>query len=97
MNKQINELKNKNIIINEENDNKIMKKKLEEINMENENIKNKTIIEHQLISSSMFELAIQFFKIKKELDDKNMENSGENSLSWIEIERKKNFPCEYYN
>ena len=97
LNKQINELKNKNIIINEENDSKIMKKKLEEINMENENIKNKTIIEHQLISSSMFELAIQFFKIKKELDDKNMENSGENSLSWIEIERKKNFPCEYYN
>ncbi len=45
----------------------------------------------------MFELAIQFFQLKKELNDKNLENSGDSNLSWIEMERKKNFPCEYYN
>ena len=97
LNKEINELKNKNIIFNDDNDYKIMKKKLNELNTENENIKNKSNLEHQLISSSMFELAIQFYQIKKELEHiKNLENS-DSSLSWIEMERKKNFPCEYYN
>ena len=97
LNKEINELKNKNIIFNDDNDYKIMKKKLDELNTENENIKNKSNLEHQLISSSMFELAIQFYQIKKELEHiKNLENS-DSSLSWIEMERKKNFPCEYYN
>ena len=97
LNKEVNELKNKNIIYKDNSDNKTMKKKLEELNIENENIKNKTILEHQLISSSMFELSIQFFQLKKELNDKNLENSGDSNLSWIEMERKKNFPCEYYN
>ena len=97
LNKEVNELKNKNIIYKGNSDNKTMKKKLEELNIENENIKNKSILEHQLISSSMFELAIQFFQLKKELNDKNLENSGDSNLSWIEMERKKNFPCEYYN
>ena len=69
------------------------------INIVGRNIlKNKTINEYQLIASPMFELAIQYFQLKKELDDiKNLENSGESNLSWIENERKKNFPCEYYN
>ena len=97
LNKEVNELKNKNIIYKDNSDNKTMKKKLEELNIENENIKNKSILEHQLISSSMFELAIQFFQLKKELNDKNLENSGDSNFSWIEMERKKNFPCEYYN
>ena len=97
LNKEINEFKNKNVIFKDNSDNKTMKKKLEELNIENENIKNKTILEHQLISSSMFELAIQFFQLKKELNDKNLENRGDSNLSWIEMERKKNFPCEYYN
>ena len=97
LNKEVNELKNKNIIYKDNSDNKTMKKKLEELNIENENIKNKTILEHQLISSSMFELAIQFFQLKKELNDKNLENRGDSNLSWIEMERRKNFPCEYYN
>ena len=97
LNKEVNELKNKNIIYKDNSDNKTMKKKLEELNIENENIKNKTILEHQLISSSMFELAIQFFQLKKELNDKNLENRGNSNLSWIEMERRKNFPCEYYN
>ena len=97
LNKEVNELKNKNIIYKDNSDNKTMKKKLEELNIENENIKNKSILEHQLISSSMFELAIQFFQLKKELNDKNLENSGDSNLSWIEKKKKKNFPCEYYN
>ena len=102
LNKEINEIKDKNnnkiIIEDDGNYNKIINKKLDELISENENIKNKTINEHQLIASSMFELAIQYFQLKKELDDiKNLENSGESNLSWIENERKKNFPCEYYN
>ena len=99
--KELNEYKNKNIIAsndNNNNDNKIIKKKLEELIAENENIKNKTILEHQLISSSMFEMAIQFFKLKKDFNEiQNQENNSQSSLSWIEIERRKNFPCEYYN
>ena len=102
LNKELEETKNNNnsnnIIYNPDNENKIIKKKLDELILENDNIKNNAIKEHQLISSSMFELSIQFFKLKKELDEiKKMENSGESTLSWIEMERKKNFPCEYYN
>ena len=102
LNKEINELKDKNnnkiIIEDDGNYNKIINKKLDELISENENIKNNSINEHQLIASSMFELSIQYFQLKKELDDiKNLENSGESNLSWIENERKKNFPCEYYN
>ena len=101
LSKEINELKDKNnnkiIIEDDGNYNKIINKKLDELISENENIKNNSINEHQLIASSMFELAIQYFQLKKELDDiKNLENSGESNLSWIENERKKNFPCEYY-
>ena len=98
LNKELEEINNQNIIYNTDNENKIIKKKLDELIMENENIKNNTIKEHQLISSSMLELSIQFFQLKQELDEiKKMENSGESTLSWIEMERKKNFPCEYYN
>ena len=98
LNKELEEVNNQNIIYNTDNENKIIKKKLDELIMENENIKNNTIKEHQLISSSMLELSIQFFQLKQELDEiKKMENSGESTLSWIEMERKKNFPCEYYN
>lgn len=98
INKELNEFKNENKIFNDENNDIIIKKKLEELNIENENLKNKSNIEHQLISSSMFELSIQFFQLKQELDDlKKIENSGESTLSWIEMERRKNFPCEYYN
>ena len=98
LNKELEEINNQNIIYNTDNKNKIIKKKLDELIMEKKNIKNNTIKEHQLISSSMLELSIQFFQIKQELDEiKKMENSGESTLSWIEMERKKNFPCEYYN
>ena len=49
------------------------------------------------LASSMFELALEYFNLKKEMNYKNMEDSGESNLSWIEVERRKNFPCEYYN
>ncbi len=95
LNKEINELKNK--IINDK-DNKAIQKKIEELNIENEKIKNNAIKEHELISSSMFELAIQFFNMKNEIKEiKSRENNNNEGLSWIEIERRKNFPCEYYN
>ena len=95
LNKEINELKNK--IINDK-DNKAIQKKIEELNIENEKIKNNAIKEHELISSSIFELAIQFFNMKNEIKEiKSRENNNNEGLSWIEIERRKNFPCEYYN
>ena len=86
LNKEINELKDKNnnkiIIEDDRNYNKIINKKLDELISENENIKNNSINEHQLIASSMFELAIQYFQLKKELDDiKNLETTGESDLS----------------
>ena len=95
LNKKISELKNK--ILNDK-DNKAINKKMEELANENESIKNNSIKEHELIASSMFELAIQYFNMKKELDDmKNIQNNENNNLTWVEIERRKNFPCEYYN
>ena len=94
LNKEISELKNK--IMNDK-EYKALNKKLEELNNENESIKNNTIKEHELIASSMFELAIQYFGLKKEMDDKIKENNENNELSWVEIERRKNFPCDYYN
>ena len=97
LNKEINELKNK--IINDKY-NKTIQKKLDELNTENEKLKNNAIKEHELISSSMFELAIQFYNLKKEMNEikTREENDNDNEgLSWIEIERRKNFPCEYYN
>ena len=95
LNKKISELKNK--ILNDK-DNKAINKKMEELANENESIKNNAIKEHELIASSMFELAIQYFNMKKELDEmKNIQNNENNNLTWVEIERRKNFPCEYYN
>lgn len=95
LNKKINELKNK--ILNDK-DNKAINKKMEELANENESIKNNAIKEHELIASSMFELAIQYFNMKKELDEvKNIQNNESNNLTWVEIERRKNFPCEYFN
>ena len=95
LNKKISELKNK--IVNDK-DNKAINKKMEELANENENIKNNAIKEHELIASSMFELAIQYFNMKKEFDNmKNIQNNENSNLTWVEIERRKNFPCEYYN
>ena len=43
----------------------------------------------------MFELAIQVFNLKKELDEAKTKKNINNNLTWIEMERKKNFPCDY--
>ena len=74
---------------------KELNKKLEELNNENEIIKINSIKEQQLIASSMLELAIQYFNFKNEMNDKNKKDNENNGLSWIEIERRKNFPCDY--
>ena len=94
LNKEINDLKNK--IIND-GDNKVMQKKLDKLIAENERIKVSTIKEHELISSSMFELAIQLFSLKKEMEVKKNRENNNSGLSWVEIERRKNFPCEFYD
>ena len=92
LNKEITELKYK---ISNDKDYKMIQKKLEELNSENENIKNNSLKEHELISSTMFELAIQVFNLKKEVDEAKMKKNINNNLTWIEMERKKNFPCDY--
>ena len=95
LNKKRSELKNK---MANDKDNKEINKKIEELANENESIKNNVIKEHELIASSMFELAMQYFNMKKELDEiKNIQNNENSNLTWVEIERRKNFPCEYYN
>ena len=47
--------------------------------------------EHELISSSLYELALQFMSLKAELNKKVNTNS---SKTWLENERNKNFPME---
>ena len=74
-----------------------MQKKLDKLIAENERIKVNTIKEHELISSSMFELAIQLFSLKKEMEVKKNRENNNSGLSWVEIERRKNFPCEFYD
>lgn len=47
--------------------------------------------EHELISSSLYELALQFMSLKGELNKKVTSSS---SKTWLELERNKNFPLE---
>jgi hypothetical protein len=47
--------------------------------------------EHELISSSLYELALQFMSLKTEL---NKKVSVAQSKTWLENERNKNFPLE---
>ena len=48
--------------------------------------------EHELISSSLYELALQFMSLKGELQKKV--NSGVSNKNWLENERNKNFPLD---
>ena len=48
--------------------------------------------EYELISSSFYELALQFISVKNELSRKV--NNNTNAKSWLEIERAKIFPFE---
>ncbi len=54
--------------------------------------KNRVNREHELISSSLYELALQFMSLKTELQ-KKVTNSSSNK-NWLENERNKNFPLE---
>ena len=54
--------------------------------------KNRVNREHELISSSLYELALQFMSLKSELQKKV---SGANSnKTWLDNERNKNFPID---
>lgn len=107
-NKEIKNLKdliNEKEKINNNNQKEIkeLKTKTEELKNENENIKINSIREHELISSSLYELAIQFITLKEKIDSSQNgninigNNKDSKSISWVEIERRKNFPCDYYN
>jgi hypothetical protein len=54
--------------------------------------KNRVNREHELISSSLYELALQFMSLKNELQKKV--NSTTSAKTWLESERTKNFPSE---
>ena len=45
--------------------------------------------EHELISSSFYELALQFVRLKEANDMTSAQNQ---SKTWLELERRKNFP-----
>lgn len=49
--------------------------------------------EHELISSSLYELALQFMNLNGELNKRNQNNVNK---SWLEMERSKNFPTEKF-
>jgi hypothetical protein len=62
---------------------------------ENKEMKNRIIKEHELISSSFYELALQFMRLQENNEIKNNILNNNNN-TWIEKERKKNFPFDYY-
>ncbi len=53
--------------------------------------KNRVNREHELISSSLYELALQFMSLKNELQKKV---NSSNTKTWLEMERSKNFPVD---
>ncbi|MCQ2818632.1 MAG: hypothetical protein MJ252_15295 [archaeon] len=76
---------NTNNVNNEEVDRlNIANRILEEDLKENKNLSK---YEHELISSSFYELALEIIKMKREYSKINKKN-----LTWLEIERMKNFP-----
>lgn len=52
--------------------------------------KNRVNREHELISSSLYELALQFMSLKSELQKKVTVGNK----NWIDMERNKNFPLD---
>ena len=52
--------------------------------------------EHELISSSLCELALQFLTLKNDLSKKVQSTNSNNSndKNWLESERNKNFPLD---
>jgi hypothetical protein len=55
--------------------------------------KNRVNREHELISSSLYELALQFMSLKNELQ-KKVNVVSTNNKNWLENERNKNFPLD---
>lgn len=55
--------------------------------------KNRVNREHELISSSLYELALQFMSLKNELQ-KKVSVVSTNNKNWLENERNKNFPLD---
>ena len=65
---------------------------------ENKNLKNRIIQEHELISSSFYELALQFMKLKANESEIESNKIGfGKKKTWLENERKKNFPSQFYS
>ena len=61
-------------------------------------MKNRIIKEHELISSSFYELALQFMKLKANESEIESNKIGfGKKKTWLENERKKNFPSQFYS
>ena len=93
---ELNKNKNMNNIRQDSKEIEEYKKKIDELLNENERIKVNVTKEHELIASSMYELAIHFMKVEAQRQLEDMEYEGDN-LSWIEMERRKNFPSDHYS
>ena len=61
---------------------------------ENKEMKNRIIKEHELISSSFYELALQFMRLR-ENENESDNNRSARKKTWLEIERQKNFPSQF--
>ena len=61
---------------------------------ENKEMKNRIIKEHELISSSFYELALQFMRLR-ENENESDNNRSTRKKTWLEIERQKNFPSQF--
>ena len=61
---------------------------------ENNELKNRIIKEHELISSSFYELALQFMRLSSN-ENESDNNRSSRKKTWLEIERQKNFPSQY--
>ena len=60
---------------------------------ENNELKNRIIKEHELISSSFYELALQFMRLSSN-ENESDNNRSSRKKTWLEIERQKNFPSQ---
>ena len=61
---------------------------------ENKEMKNRIIKEHELISSSFYELALQFMRLR-ENENESDNNRSTRKKTWLEIEIQKNFPSQF--
>ena len=83
---------NDNIAKKEKNNTSEIEKITNELNTYKKNeddLKLQITREHELISSSFYELALQFVRLKEANDVTSAQNQ---SKTWLELERRKNFP-----